>query len=78
MPYDFWFNMRRFTSEKPRATIAELKAMANATPNYDTYKDMFGKGRDVAFGEGEAVDLTEEPHFYTVPPATMYRGGISD
>lgn len=72
--FGFWFNMRRFTLENPRAQIAELKRMANATPNYHTYRDMFGKGRDIGFGEGEAVDLAGEPHFYTVPPATMRRG----
>lgn len=72
MPYNFWFNMRRFSSENPRTTIAELKEMANASPGYHTYKEV--DGGDVAYGDGEAVDLTGEPRFYTVPPATMYRG----
>ncbi len=80
MPYYFWFNMRRFASDSPTATIAELKAMANATPGYHTYKEVDG-GKDLPFGEGEAVDLTPiknaEPRFYTVPPATMYRGADS-
>jgi hypothetical protein len=29
-------------------------------------------GRDIYYGDGEAVDLTREPHFFSVPPASYF------
>lgn len=72
--YKFWFNMRKYETASPTLTIGEMVKMADASTLNHVFQDMFGAGPDRGFGHGETVDVTHEPHFYCVPPATMYRG----
>lgn len=74
-PHYFWFDGLRFKSDKPSATIAELKAMTGLGIAYQTFLEVIGDGPDRGVGDGEAVDLTHEPHFYAIPPATMFGCG---
>lgn len=68
--YPFWFDGRKFETDKPRMTMAELKALTGATPGYHAYRER--EGGDLPIGEGEAVDMAGEPHFWAAPPATMF------
>ena len=73
-PFEFWFDMRKYKTPAPSMTVGELVKMVDASIMNMVFRDMFGAGPDVPLGHGESVDLTREPHFYCVPPATMYRG----
>jgi hypothetical protein len=77
-PHYFWFDARRFKSSEPSMKIGEIVTLVGASPSYLVYEDRNG-GRpgpsdDVGRGAGEWVDLTREPHFFAVPPATAFRG----
>lgn len=50
--------------------MAEIKALANSTPGYIAFRER--EGGDLPIGEGEAVDMLGEPHFWAAPPATMF------
>lgn len=67
-PHTFWFGARRFQTMEPSMTIAEIARMANASLSYQIFEER--EGGDIGRTHGEAVDLTRQPHFYAVPPAT--------
>ena len=51
-------------------TVAEIKKLSGGEGiGYHFYQE--SDSGDVPFGDSEAVDLTQRPHFYSVPPATM-------
>jgi hypothetical protein len=71
-PHYFWFDARKFKTDKPSDTISAIKAVAGASPLYQVFEER--DGGDLAWGDGQSVDLTHFPHFYAVPPATMWVG----
>lgn len=73
-PFEFWFGVRKFKTSSPSMTVGELVKLANGSPLNLVFQDMFGEGQDRPVSHGMAVDLTNEPHFYCVPAATMHRG----
>lgn len=72
-PHYFWFNARRYCTAYPSILVSELKKLVGASPIHPVIQTIDGRP-DIWYGDGVAVDLTREPHFFTVPSATMYRG----
>jgi len=75
----FWVNCRRYEASSQKMTGAEIRAIANTAVNEPLIRDLNAAvphkpPNEVYVGDGEVVDLDGEPHFFTVPPATMYRG----
>src|ERR1019366_3032074 len=70
-PHEFWFDMRKYKTSAPSMTIGELVKMVDASTINQVFEDMLGASPDVPLSHNMAVDLTREPHFYCVPPATM-------
>lgn len=69
-PHYFWMDGRRFRTIEPSMTGAQIKHLTNA-PSYPMFRDD-GKGSyDFPVGDGVAVSLIGEPHFYCAPPATI-------
>lgn len=68
--FRFFLDGREYWSQKPSMLVAELIAMTGASPSYSFEGER--NGERVPFAHGNAVDLTQEPHFFTVPPATYY------
>lgn len=68
-PHYFWFDAREFRTMEPSMVVSDLKRLVDASPLYPVYEDRGGK--QIPFGDGVAVDLTREPHFYTLIPATF-------
>jgi len=71
-PHYFWFNAQRYMTMQPSMQVARLIALVDTTPSYQLYLESKDNSPDIALGHGEAVDLTQEPHFYAVPPATIW------
>lgn len=71
-PFEFWFDMRKYKTRLPSMTVGELVKIADASLYNQVFQDLFGNGPDVPLSHSISVDLTREPHFYSVPPATMY------
>jgi hypothetical protein len=68
-PHTFFHDARGYTTDRPSMMVAELKAMVLCTPTYQLHEERDGKA--YYYSDGEAVDLTRRPHFYSVPPATF-------
>lgn len=68
-PFVFWHDARRFTTHHPSMLVADLKHLVGCTVSYHLYQELDGK--NIPFNDGNAVDLTREPHFYSLPPATF-------
>jgi hypothetical protein len=75
-PHTFWFDMRKYITMEPSMRAMEVKRLADATPLYQMFEERDGK--QVYFGDSESVDLTHGPHFFAVPPATMFCGSGVD
>ncbi len=67
-PHYFWFDAKKHRTMKPSMTMGEIVVMVGASPMYLCYEDRDNVMRGI--GHGEAVDLTCEPHFCAIPPAT--------
>lgn len=52
-------------------TVAEIKRMASCSPGYQFFQER-DLEPDLGVGDAQSVDLTREPHFFAVPPATMF------
>lgn len=81
-PHVFWFNMRKYQTMEPSMTALDLKKFVaredklyseNAIQGF-VFEDR-GKGwdHDPCYTNVIAIDLTQTPHFYTMPGATMHR-----
>jgi hypothetical protein len=68
-PFKFWYEGRPFTTDTPSMTVAELLKLVNGVSTYYFYMEVPGR-EDVPLSHHNAVDLTQEPHFYSIPPAT--------
>jgi hypothetical protein len=64
----FFHDMREYSTDRPSMTVAEIKEMVLCSPSYQFYEER--DENNIAFSDGEAVPLTDRPHFYSVPPAT--------
>lgn len=71
-PHNFWFNAKKYKVTVPSMQVGELVKLADASPLYHVFRESDDDTPDVAFSHSECVDLTNEPRFYTVPPATMW------
>lgn len=70
MTHHFWFGDKKFSSSEPRLMMGQIKKIANVASMYQAYEEH--TNGDIPLGDGEAVDLTKEPHFWAAPPATMF------
>jgi len=69
--FKFFYNGQTFYSEKPSMYVRDLLALVNGNVMGHFYMERTKRdGGDVAFAHGEAVDLTRQPRFYTLLPAT--------
>jgi hypothetical protein len=70
--YEFFVDAKRYETEKPHLTGAEIKAIAGAPANYQLFLEEEGDKPDRAIPDGETVDLQGKiKHFFAVPPATF-------
>jgi hypothetical protein len=67
-PFYFWHDARRFATASPSMLVGELKQLVGCTVTYPFHEERDGK--EIYYSDGQAVDLTREPHFFSVPPAT--------
>lgn len=72
-PHVWWFNAQQFQTMEPSMTAAEIKRLADTSSGYQFFEERDGKC--TYYSDGQAVDLTNRPHFFAVPPATM-RGHV--
>ena len=68
-PHEFWFNMRKYQTMEPSMQAFEIKKLADASAGYQIFEERGDK--QIYYGDSESVDLTQGPHFFAVPPATM-------
>jgi hypothetical protein len=70
--HPFFVDAKRYETAKTALTGAEIKAIANVTPNYQLFLEEEGDKPDRGIGDGEAVSIHERvKHFFAVPPATF-------
>lgn len=65
----FYYNGLPFYTAQPSMLVWELLGLVGGNPMYE-----FSESRDGgkhSFNHGNAVDLTREPHFFAIPPATF-------
>lgn len=68
-PHYFWFNAKKYRTMEPSMKIIEIVKMVDASTIYQVYEDR--DGHEIPWSHGASVDLTQEPHFFALPPATM-------
>lgn len=71
-PHYFWFDGKKHRTMKPSMTIFQLKKLLGSPVLYPVFEER--EGGDIARSDSATVDLTQQPHFYSVPPATMWGG----
>lgn len=64
--FKFWLNGRAYFSQYPSMLVGELMKLADAPMTY-----IFDDESGYSYAHQNAVDLTHEPHFYCIPPATI-------
>lgn len=73
--FAFHFDARPYRTLKPSMMVTELLTLVGATVTYPLFqKRRHWSGRDVGdafIPQGCAVDLTQDPWFYAIPPATF-------
>lgn len=69
-PHYFWFNAQKYRTMSPSMEMSDVKRLANAGPLYQVFEERDGK--DIYHSDSMNVDLTREPHFWAIPPATMF------
>lgn len=65
--FPFWINERKYRSPAPSMTVGELLKMTDSPVTYQ-----FEDERGNSYSHENSVDLTRDPHFSLVPPATYY------
>lgn len=68
-PHYFWLDARKYRTEEPSLTGGAIKALGGSSAWYQLYQEQ--DGGDIAIGDGVAVSVVGEPHFWCAPPATM-------
>lgn len=66
-PHYFWFNGIRLRTEEPSMSIAAIKGLTQTGNFYTVFEKR--DGGDIDYGDGDTIDLTREPHLWSVPPA---------
>jgi hypothetical protein len=72
--HHFFVDAKKYETDKPSLTGAEIKAIAGVTATYQLFLEEEGDQPDRAISDGEAVELKtgeKTRHFYAVPPATF-------
>lgn len=69
-PFKFWMDGREFETKEPSMTVGQIKSLTGTSSQYQFFLERLPV--DAAFSDGQAVDLTHEPRFYCIPPATMF------
>lgn len=67
--FRFWYDERPYLTDKRSMPVGDLLKLVDGSPTYYFYMEVRG-GKDVPLHHGDAVDLTQEPRFYCVPPAS--------
>jgi hypothetical protein len=67
--FRFWLDAVAHFADKPSMLIADLRKQCNVTPHGFFVQDVGGQW--TYYSDGQAVDLTKEPHFFILLPATM-------
>jgi hypothetical protein len=61
----------KYLVDKTSMTGAQIKALAHIDAHYQLYLEEQGDDPDKPIGDGEAVAIRQDMHFYAIPPATM-------
>lgn len=72
--YDFFVDSKKYQTEEPSLTGAEIKAKAGVPDAYQLFLEEEGDRPDKQIGDSETVELRrgeKTRHFYAVPPATF-------
>ncbi len=70
--YEFFVDGKRYETDKPHLTGAEIKAEAKAPANYQLFLEEEGDQPDRPIPDSETIDLQGRiKHFFAVPPATF-------
>lgn len=67
-PHVFHYEAREYQTDKPSMLVCELLTLVKGALTYQFYEDR--NGENIPFSHGQAVDLTRDPWFYSIPPAT--------
>lgn len=68
-PHVFHHDAVEYHTDKPSMTVHELKQIVRCNPTYSFCEER--NGEHMHFSDGQAVDLTRDPWFYSIPPATF-------
>ena len=68
-PHTFWFEARKYVTEKPSMTVAEIMELAGSIRLAHFFEERDGK--QIFYGHDTSVDLTHQPHFFILLPATI-------
>lgn len=69
-PHYFWWDATPYRTMKPSMLLRQLKELMKASPMNFTY--LQADGGDKPIRDDDTIDLTRMPHFYSVPPGTMW------
>ena len=72
-PWKYEVDGRRFESDEPVLSGAQIKARAGVDPSAGLFLEGHGHGSDRPIGDGDQVDFRTPGHesFYSMPPATF-------
>ncbi|HEY4303421.1 MAG TPA: multiubiquitin domain-containing protein [Gemmatimonadaceae bacterium] len=68
--FKFTVDGHEFQSTQEKLTGAQIKAMAGVDPTVSLFEES-GPGPDRQIADATTVDLREQHHFFTMPPAKM-------
>lgn len=68
----YFVDNKKYDTEKPSLTGAEIKAQASVEANYQLFLEAHGNDPDQMISDGHSLAISTPPlHFYAVPPATF-------
>jgi hypothetical protein len=68
-PFKFHYDARPYSTDKPSMLVQDLLKLVGGNVQYLFYEHL-GTDAHVFYAQAQAVDLTREPWFYSIPPAT--------
>lgn len=66
--FPFFLDGRLCHSDEPSMLVVDVKSRYGSTTTYHLYQQL-SPDEDVFLSDGQAVDLTQCPHFFAIPPA---------
>ena len=66
--FPFWVDGQQFTADEPSMNVGDLLNQFGLSTTYAFYMEV--RDELVPLSHGNSVDLTQEPHFCSIPPAT--------